>query len=93
MTRKQRPGLVGPLSPKGRRVFTLSWSKAFYEWVCSERGTDVCIWSRGESKTEFLARCVAWVRNYPHSQLVIKGRNGRIQSERTYGEDPRRTKG
>jgi hypothetical protein len=29
-----------------------------------------------------------------HAQLVIKGRNGRIQSERTYGADPRRsTKG
>ena len=28
-----------------------------------------------------------------HAQLTIKGRNGRIQSERTYGADPRRTKG
>jgi hypothetical protein len=28
-----------------------------------------------------------------HAQLVIKGRNGRIQSERTYGADPRRSKG
>ena len=28
-----------------------------------------------------------------HAQLIIKGRNGRIQSERTYGADPRRTKG
>jgi hypothetical protein len=26
-------------------------------------------------------------------QLVIKGRNGRIQTEYTYGKDPRRTKG
>jgi len=28
-----------------------------------------------------------------HAQLIIKGRNGRIQDERTYGADPRRTKG
>jgi hypothetical protein len=27
------------------------------------------------------------------SQLFIKGRDGRIQDERTYGDDPRRTKG
>jgi hypothetical protein len=33
------------------------------------------------------------VRQNGHAQLVIKGRNGRIQSERTYGADPRRTKG
>jgi uncharacterized protein DUF2188 len=32
-------------------------------------------------------------RQNGHAQLVIKGRNGRIQSERTYGGDPRRTKG
>jgi hypothetical protein len=32
-------------------------------------------------------------RQNGHAQLVIKGRNGRIQSERTYGADPRRTKG
>jgi uncharacterized protein DUF2188 len=28
-----------------------------------------------------------------HAQLIIKGRNGRIQDERTYGADPRRTPG
>jgi hypothetical protein len=27
------------------------------------------------------------------SQLVIHGKNGKIQSERTYGNDPRRSKG
>lgn len=32
-------------------------------------------------------------RKNGHAQLVIKGRNGRIQSERTYGADPRRSKG
>jgi hypothetical protein len=32
-------------------------------------------------------------RQNGNAQLVIKGRNGRIQSERTYGGDPRRSKG
>jgi len=28
-----------------------------------------------------------------HAQVIIKGKDGKIQSERTYGADPRRTKG
>lgn len=32
-------------------------------------------------------------RNDRPSQLVIKGKNGRIQREYTYGADPRTTKG
>jgi hypothetical protein len=31
-------------------------------------------------------------RSNGHAQLIIKGRNGRIQNERTYGADPRRTR-
>ncbi len=37
------------------------------------------------------ARAV-WRAGQP-SQLLIKGRDGRIQDERTYGNDPRSTKG
>ena len=32
-------------------------------------------------------------RQNGHAQLMIKGRDGRVQSERTYGADPRRSKG
>ena len=32
-------------------------------------------------------------RQNGQAQLIIKGRNGRVQSERTYGADPRKTKG
>jgi hypothetical protein len=32
-------------------------------------------------------------RRNGHAQLIIKGRDGRIQNERTYGADPRRSKG
>jgi uncharacterized protein DUF2188 len=36
---------------------------------------------------------VEWARANAPSQLFIKGENGRIQDERTYGNDPRKTKG
>jgi len=38
------------------------------------------------------ARC-AWRTNGRLGELVIKGERGRIQDTRTYGRDPRRTKG
>lgn len=38
------------------------------------------------------ARC-AWTTQGQRSTLKIKGRDGRIQDERTYGHDPIQTKG
>jgi hypothetical protein len=48
---------------------------------------------RFTTKTEAVRVGAREGRASGHAQLVIKGRNGRIQSERTYGADPRRSKG
>ena len=45
------------------------------------------------TKQEAIRAGAAEGRRNGYAQLIIKGRNGRIQSERTYGKDPRRTKG
>jgi hypothetical protein len=45
------------------------------------------------TKEEAVRQAAAAGRANGYAQVVIKGRNGRIQSERTYGTDPRRTKG
>jgi hypothetical protein len=45
------------------------------------------------TKEEAVRQAAAAGRASGHAQVVIKGRDGRIQSERTYGADPRRTKG
>ena len=45
------------------------------------------------TKAEAVSEGARQGRANGHAQLVIKGRNGRIQSERTYGADPRRRKG
>jgi hypothetical protein len=46
---------------------------------------------RRKADLVILARMIC--RGNPPSQLRIKGRNGRLQTEHTYGADPRRHKG
>lgn len=50
------------------------------------------------NKAESVAHAVAWARSgwtikHELATLKIKGRKGRIQDERTYGNDPRNSKG
>lgn len=46
-----------------------------------------------DTKAEALRDAVKYAKSRAPSQLFIKGRNGKILDERTYGNDPRRTKG
>lgn len=45
------------------------------------------------TKAEAIQRTVEIAKNAPLSQVVIRKENGVIQSERTYGADPRRFPG
>lgn len=45
------------------------------------------------TKTEGVKAGAARGRKHGHAQLVIHKRDGKIQSERTYGADPERTPG
>ncbi len=45
------------------------------------------------TKAEALERTVEIAKNASHSQVVVRKENGVIQSERTYGQDPRRFPG
>ena len=49
--------------------------------------------TRYRTKEEAVRAGASKGRSNGHAQLIIKGRNGRIQGERTYGADPRRSKG
>ncbi len=49
--------------------------------------------AHGRTKKAVVDAVVAVARSVQPSQLFIKGRDGKIQDERTYGNDPRRTKG
>jgi hypothetical protein len=47
----------------------------------------------GDTKAEVLQRTIEMARQAPLGQVVIHKENGIIQSERTYGKDPKRFPG
>jgi hypothetical protein len=73
-----------------RQRITVSPAKGGDGWTLNISGGAE---TRFPTKTEAVRAGASEGRHNGHSQLIIKGRNGRIQSERTYGKDPRRTKG
>ena len=75
-----------------RRKFTIKWSKEFKQWELWE-GDDLI--EEGNPKDTIVSMARTYAKDAEPSQLVIKGKNGRIQSERTYprSSDPKRRKG
>lgn len=75
-----------------RRKFVVKWAKEFKQWELWE-GDDLVEENKLKDTLVSIARTVA--KDAEPSQLVIKGKNGRIQSERTYprSSDPKRRKG
>jgi hypothetical protein len=71
-----------------RSIFTVS--RAERGWQVTGDGSRSESFSRKED-------AVRWGRQHARrsmpSQLVVKGANGRIQTEYTYGNDPREAKG
>ena len=72
-----------------RQRMTVSPARAKGGWILSIDGAE----NTYPTKDQAVRAGASKGRQNGHAQLVIKGRNGRIQSERTYGADPRRTKG
>lgn len=73
-----------------RQRFTVSPNKGQAGWILKVTGGAGTAF---RTKQEAVRAGASQGRKNGHAQLIIKGRNGRIQSERTYGTDPRRTKG
>jgi len=84
-----RPGTGGGGMPK-RKVLVLE--KADDGWKLLSEGRTL---TQGKRKDETLRNAVRIAREQHPSSLRIKGRNGRVQEERTYprSSDPRRSKG
>lgn len=64
-------------------------------WTVTRDGDRLGTYARKADAVEFAtttARC-AWRTRGQLGQVRIKGRRGKIQDERTYGADPRETKG
>jgi hypothetical protein len=72
-----------------RQRMTVSPARGKGGWILSIDGAE----NTYRTKDQAVKAGASKGRQNGHAQLVIKGRNGRIQSERTYGADPRRRKG
>ena len=73
-----------------RKVFHVLPDRAA-GWKVSERGG-----SKGSTfkrKTEAVSFARSTARRAPLGQVIVHGRNGKVQAEYTYGEDPRRYPG
>jgi hemerythrin superfamily protein len=60
-------------------------------WRAAKEGASRAL-IRGDNKSEVVSRARQAARGQK-GQLLVHGRDGRIQEERTYGEDPRGSKG
>lgn len=84
-----------------RLVLFVVWSEVRKQWECQFGGQIVCSYRRAmASKSKAVVTksgagvCnYIWVKFGIPTQLVIHKKDGRLQSERTYGYDPKRHKG
>ncbi len=72
-----------------RRKFVVSPNKREGGWRVQSAG----IVQPFDTKQEALNAAAKQARSMGNSQVVIQKKDGTIQSERTYGNDPRRSKG
>ena len=73
-----------------RQRITVAPVKAGEGWMVSVGGGNAETYRTKEQAVRVGA---SQGRQHGHAQLIIKGRNGKIQSERTYGADPSRANG
>jgi hypothetical protein len=74
-----------------RQVFEVKFDKVADKWAVAQRGGEQV--STHAKKETAVDRAKALAKAADLGQVVIKKQDGRIQTEHTYGKDPRRTKG
>lgn len=75
-----------------KRVVYVVEPRAGGDWAAQRRGTERAAIVT-ENKSDAIDEARRLAQQNPLSQVVIKGENGRIQREYTYGEDPRKYPG
>jgi len=75
-----------------RRVYTVE-TDPNGGWRGEAKGSTRAV-AKGDNKAEVVKRTIEVAKKQPKAQVRIKGRNGRIQQERTYPRSsPKRTQG
>lgn len=82
-----------PPGKGARKVYTVETDPKG-GWRGKAKGSPRAV-AKGDSKAEVVKRTIEVAKKQPKSQVRIKGKNGRIQQERTYprSSDPKRTPG
>lgn len=62
------------------------------KWAVKRRGAERAT-GVFDDKVDAVARAIELAKAIGHSQVVLHGRDGRIQTEYTYGDDPYPPKG
>lgn len=78
------------VSKKKRKVFRVMPDKKNKCWVVTKEKKTIDSCAR---KTEAVASAKQVARDSKPSQLVVHKKDGTIQTEYTYGDDPKKTKG
>lgn len=78
-----------------RLQFTIAWSRSRGQWLVSRDGAELGSDRIKSTVVDVWADALdqAWLFLAVESELTIKRKDGSIQDKRTYGEDPRRTRG
>jgi hypothetical protein len=76
-----------------RKVYTVE-NDSKGGWRGKAKGSTRAV-AKGDNKAEVVKRTIEVAKKQPKARVRIKGKNGRIQNERTYPRrsDPRRTPG
>ena len=94
MTAKKNGNDGRPRTKAKRVVFRVQWSKPHDAWRISGNGIRRYRYLKANAVRLASLDCDYLYSNSGiRTQLVIHGKDGRIQSERTYGADPVRRKG
>jgi hypothetical protein len=75
-----------------RKVYHVSFDEKENGWVLKAEGGRR-LGGPYETKAEALADAKQGVKAAALGQIVVHGRDGRIQTEHTYGKDPRSSRG
>ncbi len=82
-----------PLDKGARKIYTVG-TDSKGGWRGEVRGSTRAV-AKGDNKAEVVKRTIEVAKKQPRAQVRIKGKNGRIQQERTYprSSDPKRIRG
>jgi hypothetical protein len=75
-----------------RKVYHVTYDKSNDEWKGKMPGAGRSS-TTGDTKKEVVEKVTELAKDHGHSQVVIHLKNGRIETEHTYGSDPEKYPG